>query len=117
MGIPVEFAPDLALRNIKEYKKGRRKSEECIPEKLEVGRIYSFLKSDQKNYWLYGRVPLLETEGNGVLSKPIASIQILEATHFLKNDKIYTKGKYKIIKLLSNKNVSYDYFNRIGFDE
>ncbi len=35
MGIKVEFNPDLALRDISEYKEGRRKQEECLPEKLE----------------------------------------------------------------------------------
>lgn len=39
MGIQVEFNPDLALRNISEFKKGNRKEDECIPEKLETGKI------------------------------------------------------------------------------
>jgi len=30
MGIKVEFNPDLALRNISEFKNGRRQIEECI---------------------------------------------------------------------------------------
>lgn len=117
MGIPVEFAPDMALRNIKEYKEGRRKIEECIPEKLKIGKIYSFLKSEQKNYWLYGKVPLLETKGKGVLSEPIAGVKILEATHFLENGEVFTKGKYQVLELLEGKKILYDYFNRIGFDE
>ena len=40
MGIKIEFNPDLALRDISEHKKGNRKIEECIPEKLEEGKIY-----------------------------------------------------------------------------
>lgn len=34
MGIKVEFNPDLALRDISEYKSGRRKKEECVPDPL-----------------------------------------------------------------------------------
>ena len=70
MGIKVEFNPDLALRNISEYKKGNRKIEECIPEILKVGKVYNFLKNDQRNYWLQGEIPLLETKGNEKLSRP-----------------------------------------------
>ena len=101
MGINVEFNPDLALRNISEYKTGKRKKEECIPESLEEGIIYEFLKKSQRNYWLDGEVPLLETKGNEILSRPIASIMILEATHFKENNEIYTKGKYKVIDVFN----------------
>lgn len=37
MGIKVEFNPDLALRDMAEYKKGNRKIEECLPENMEAG--------------------------------------------------------------------------------
>lgn len=117
MGIPIEFNPDLALRNIAEYKAGQRQREECIPEKLEVGGVYKFLKKDQRNYWFFGPIPLIETKGNWQFSLPLASVQILEATHFLKGDQIYTKGKYKILEILKDKDVLYDFFNRTGFDE
>jgi len=96
MGIKIEFNPDLALRNISEHKNGNRKIEECIPEKLEAGKIYPFLKEGQRNYWLNGEIPLLETKGNEQLSRPLASIIILEATHFKKENKIYTKGIYEV---------------------
>lgn len=66
MGIQVEFNPDLALRNISEFKKNTRKEEECIPENIEVNKIYSFLKKDQRNYWLFREIPLLETKRNGI---------------------------------------------------
>ena len=68
MGINIEFNPDLALRNYSEFKKGKRNSEECIPEDLQVGKVYSFLKQGQRNYWLEGEIPLLETKGNQQLS-------------------------------------------------
>jgi len=69
MGIKVEFNPDLALRDISEYEKGNRKIEECIPEPLEEGRIYDFLKKDQRNYWMHGEIPLIVTKGGEVLSR------------------------------------------------
>jgi len=108
MGILVEFNPDLALRNIKEYEKGNRKLEECIPENLEEGKIYNFIKKDQRNYWLQGELPLRETAGNENLSKPKASVKILEVTHFVENGQIYTKGKYKIIKILKENEMYFD---------
>ncbi|MBU4070470.1 MAG: hypothetical protein KJ646_05810 [Nanoarchaeota archaeon] len=94
MGIQIEFNPDLALR--KYGIKGRLETE-CFPQKLEEGKVYSFLKKGQRNYWLEGEIPLLETKGNQNLSRPLASIIILEATHFLKDNEAYTKGKYKVI--------------------
>lgn len=89
MGIAVEFNPDLALRDISEFKAGRRKIGECIPEKFEEGEIYEFLKKGQRLYyfsdsefWGNGKIPLAKTVGNEELSHPIASIKIIEATHF-----------------------------------
>ncbi|MDD5651501.1 MAG: hypothetical protein PHF86_13990 [Candidatus Nanoarchaeia archaeon] len=104
MGIQVEFNPDLALRNIIHYTEKRRSLEECIPENLKEGEIYNFLKKGQRNYWLYGELPLLQTEGESKLSRPLASIIILEVTHFLKDEEVYTKGKYKVIKILNQEN-------------
>ena len=114
MGIITEYNPDLALRNISEFKKGKRKKEECIPENLKVGKIYFFLKSGQRHYWLYGEIPLLETKGKGKLSRPKASIIILEATHFLEKGKIYTKGKYKVIEVFKDNKIHFEGFNKIG---
>ena len=114
MGIKVEFNPDLALRDMSEFEKGNRKKEECIPEDLEVGRIYPFLKSDQRNYWLYGAIPLIETKGNEVLSRPKASIVILEATHFVEQNKMYTKGLYKVIEVFNDDEIHFECFDPIG---
>ena len=99
MGIQTEYNPDLALRNFDEFKKGNRKQEECIPENIQAGQIYIFLKKGQRNYWLEGEIPLLETKGNQQLSMPLASIIIVEATHFLLNNVPYTKGKFKVIEI------------------
>lgn len=115
MGIQVEFNPDLALRNIAEFKAGRRKIEECIPEKLEAGKTYSFLKQGQRNYWLLGQVPLVETKGNQQLSRPLAAVEILEATHSLLNGMPYTKGKYRVVEAFNSRDskVHFDGFNRL----
>ncbi len=93
MGIKVEFNPDLALRK---HGTSERKAEECLPSKLEIGKTYPFLKKGQRNYWLEGEIPLLETLGEARLSRPLASIAILEATHFIFNGELYTKGKYEV---------------------
>jgi len=97
MGIEVEFNPDLALRSIEQYRNGTRSLEECIPDPLKVGSAYDFLKQGQRNYWLLGEIPLVQTEGQGNLSRPLASIVIIEATHFLKEEKPYTRGTYQVI--------------------
>jgi len=93
MGIQVEFNPDLALRA---FGTQGRLEEECLPEKLVVEEVYDFLKKGQRNYWLEGEIPLLETKGNQQLSRPLASIKILNATHFLKSGELYTKGEYEV---------------------
>ena len=114
MGIKIEFNPDLALRDISEHKKGNRKIEECIPEKLEEGKIYDFLKKDQRNYWMHGEIPLIETKGGEKLSRPKASIQIIEATHFLNNEELWTKGKYKVIEAFKDDKIKFEGLWRVG---
>lgn len=113
MGIKVEFNPDLALRNISEYKKGNRKLEECVPENLKAGKVYDFLKKSQRNYWLHGEIPLLETKGDEILSRPKASIIILEATHFLDDGEVWTKGKYKVVEIFKDDNIHFESYKRI----
>ncbi len=114
MGIQVEFNPDLALRNISEFKKGNRMIEECIPENLIPGEIYSFLKRDQRNYWIYGEIPLIETQGNEMLSRPKASIIITEATHFIHNNAVYTKGLYRAVDVFHDNAVHFECFDPVG---
>lgn len=113
MGIIVEFNPDLALRDINFYKRGERKLEECLPEILEENKTFSFLKEGQRNYWLHGELPLLETKGGGDLSAPLASIRILEVTHFKDGGKLYTKGKYEIVKILTKDEIYFNGINKI----
>ena len=114
MGIKVEYNPDLALRNIEEYKNGKRKEEECIPENMEEGKVYDFLKKDQRNYWFFGEIPLVETKGNEVLSRPKASIIIIEATHFIKDREMWTKGKFKVVEVFKDKNIHFECFDKAG---
>ena len=112
MGIKVEFNPDLALRNISEFVNGLRKKEECIPENLEKGKIYDFLKEGQRNYWIEGEVPLLETKGNQNLSRPVASVIILESTHTPVEGKPCTRGRYVVAEVFSDSKINFDGFNR-----
>jgi hypothetical protein len=106
MGIQVEFNPDLALRDIAELKAGRRKIEECIPDPLEKGKIYEFLKKGQRLYffsddefWRKGEVSLAQAYGDGRCSRPLASIKFLEVTHFLDNGEVWSKGKYQVMDI------------------
>ncbi|MFA5076619.1 MAG: hypothetical protein WC480_04370 [Patescibacteria group bacterium] len=113
MGIAVEFNPALCLRNISEYKSGQRKIEECVPEPLVVGQTYPFLKKEQRNFWLLGEVPLTETTG-GKFSRPIASIIILEATHFVEDNQIYTKGIYKVAEIFNDDKIHFECYDKIN---
>ena len=120
MGIQVDFNPDLALRNIKEFKEGRRKKEECLPEDMKAGEVYDFLKKGQRLYWLSdneewgnGQLPLFETKGNEVFSRPIASIKILEVVHFLNNGYVWTKGKYKVIDVFDDDEIHFEACKRV----
>ena len=108
----MEFNPDLALRNISEFKAGNRKAEECIPENIEAGKTYEFLKSGQRNYWLEGELPLLETKGNAELSRPKASIIILEATHFNQDGKIWTRGRYKVTEVFTEDKIHFESYKK-----
>ncbi|MFA6974041.1 MAG: hypothetical protein WC238_04885 [Parcubacteria group bacterium] len=109
MGIAVEFNPDLALRDISEFKKGKRKKEECIPEKLVVGKIYNFLKKEQRIYYLKGELSLIETIAKGgMFSQPKANVRILGVMHFIKGGEVWTKGKYKVVKVFKvDKKISF----------
>ncbi len=122
MGIQVDFNPDLALRDYSEFEKGNRKEVECIPKDLEAGKVYNFLKKGQRLYWLsehkfwsYGEMPLCKTEGKQELSRPIASIKMLEVTHFLENDEVWTKGKYKVIEVFdpNDKKIHFEGYKRV----
>ena len=120
MGIKVEFNPDLALRAFGTF---GRLEDECLPENIESGKIYSFLKIGQRLYfisdipqWNQGEIPLFETKGNEELSRPLASIKILEATHFLRNGEVWTKGRYKVMEIfdISDPKINFEWMKKIG---
>lgn len=117
MWILIEFAPDLALRNISFFNSWERKIEECVPEKLEVWKVYEFLKEGQKNYYLLEDepIPFRETKWNSILSRPLAAVRILEATHFLNNWKIFTRWKYKVLEIfdINSPEIHFEWFNSI----
>ncbi len=113
MGIQIEFNPDLALRGRSEVSNGRA-PEECLPETLEAGTEHSFLKKGQRNYWFDGECPLLQTEGNQKLSDPLASILILEVTHFTKDGEVYTKGRYRITEVFTDSKIHFNSYKKIG---
>jgi hypothetical protein len=119
MGIQIEFNPGLALRKF--GTEGRAK-EECVPERLKKGIVYDFLKKGQRNYyisdnplWDFGEIPLMLTEGGEKLSRPVASVKILEATHFLKNGEVWTRGKFKVIEVfdVNDSKINFEAFRRI----
>jgi len=112
MGIQVEFNPDLALRK---FATPKRLEEECLPEELIPMDVCSFLKKGQRNYWLEGEIPLVETDGNQNLSQPLASITILEAIHYIKDEEIYTRGKYKINEVydINDSKIHFNGFTKI----
>lgn len=120
MGIAVEFNPDMALRNIREFKEGKRKEEECVPEKLEKGKVYNFLKEGQRHYCMICQSPLVETIGKGKLSKELAAIRILEVTHYFdENGKVWTKGKFKIEEIFEHddKRIHFQNCTRVFYKE
>ncbi|MBT6689771.1 hypothetical protein HN903_00400 [archaeon] len=112
MGIAVEFNPDLALRA---FGTEGRDLEECFPEKLKEGEAYDFLKKEQRAYWFGGEIPLLETKGGGILSRPFASVRILEATHFLREEEVWTKGRYEVVDVfdVASSDVNFESYRRI----
>lgn len=108
MPINMQFAPDLILRNMRHFHEGRRLQEECIPDPIQEGVEYAFLKEGQRAYWLDGEQPLSEKLEDGSLSPPRASVILLEVTHFKQNGKIYTRGKYLVVKVIKQDEI---YFN------
>ncbi len=112
MGIQVEFNPELALFNFSEFRQKQRLLEECIPEKILEGKVYNFLKDGLRNYYLFGEVPLIETNRNHIHSPPMASVIILSVTHFLKNGTPFTKGEYKVVEVFNDNKIHFNGLER-----
>jgi hypothetical protein len=118
MGIKIEFDPDLALRDYSEFINGNRKQEECIPKNLEINKTYIFLKKGLRVFWLSddenwskGEMPLCKTIGDEKLSRPIASIKMIEVTHFLDKGIPHTKGMYKVIEIFKENDTKINFEN------
>ena len=112
MGIIVEYNPDLALRDIEEFKKGARLEDECVPEKLIVGVRYPFRKKGQRLYWLLGELPLIKTDGQK-LSLPIASIIIQSVEHTLLDNDVWTTGTYEVKEVYADETPHFNGFAKI----
>ena len=87
---------------------------------MEEGKVYDFLKKGQRLFYLSdskfydgGQIPLCKTAGNAELSDPVASIKILEATHFLDNEEIWTKGKYEVIEIFNDEKIHFNWMKKI----
>lgn len=113
MGIQTEYNPDLTLRPTEYIQTHNRLPEECIPSNLQPNQTYHFLKKGQRDYYLLGEIPLLITKGNNQLSLPIASIIILESTHFVKNNEVWTKGTYQVKELIEENQIKYNGFTKL----
>lgn len=113
MGIKIEFNPDIALRSRSLFESGERKEAECLPAELVVGEKYAFLKEGQRNYWFDGELALLETKGSEVLSRPLASIIVLEATHYKEHGVTWTRGFYEVKEVFNDDKIHFDWMVKV----
>ncbi len=58
--------------------------------------------------------PLVETDGDQNLSRPLASVVITEATHILLDGMPCTKGKYRVVEVFdkTDSKIHFDGFAR-----
>lgn len=95
-----ELCTKLALRTKNGSGAGRGKGE-FLPDRLDTEDIFSFVKEGQRVYPLHEDIPLVETQGDGKISDPIAMVRIVETPiHYRKNGKIYTSGRYEVVECL-----------------
>lgn len=91
------------------------KIEECIPAKLEANKTYNYLKKGHRVYWFEGELPLFETKGTyASFSRPLASIKILESTHFLLDGEPWTKGKYLVTEVFKDNDIHFESYKKIN---
>ena len=102
MTTSIEYNTDLALYSHEEFKKGRKKLEECLPEELTVGSSHPFLKVGHRNYAINSTVTLLEIKKFDVLFQMRAQVEIVEAFFLLDEDQSYTRGTYIITEILTD---------------
>ncbi|MCC2630616.1 MAG: hypothetical protein K0S38_425 [Candidatus Paceibacter sp.] len=109
----IEVNPALILREADEARQGLRKAEECIPENIQAGQSYPFLKKGLRIYWFDGEIPLIVKNSEGRLSRPIASIAILEVTHFVDNGNIFTRGLYKVTEIFGDQEIHFEGLEKV----
>jgi hypothetical protein len=109
----LEVNPALILRNADEAQTGQRKAEECIPDELQIGKSYPFLKKGQRIYWFDSEIPLIEKSTAGDLSRPLASVQIVEVTHVKDNGVLMTRGLYKVIEVFQDDSIHFEGLQKI----
>jgi hypothetical protein len=114
MGIAVEFNPELALRSQTAYESGARCETECLPVQLQEGQEYRFAKRGQRNFYLQGAVPLRETADNEAVSRPLASITIVEATHVLRDGEPWTIGRYRVDAVFTDDGPHFEGFEMLA---
>lgn len=102
MGVPVEFNTVLALRDRRMSGDVSRATDELLPETLAKGDEHAFTKRGQRIYRLDVEIPLVVTHGNHDISRPLAAVVILEATHVLRDGAYWTIGRYRITEVFSS---------------
>ena len=95
--IDVEFNDCLALRILGT---SCRKEEECTRPNMKPGDVYDFIKDGWRIFLQERNIPLVITEGNEKLSKPIAEITIMRATHYIDRGETRTTGAYMVRRVL-----------------
>lgn len=89
----VEFNTTLALYSPRFQ--SQKQSEEIAPcSPVKVGESVHFLKSGYRIYILNQLIPLVVTEGNGILSRALGLIEITGVSHFHQCGEMKTAGTY-----------------------
>ena len=93
---------DLGLYSYSEFKSGKHKLSECVPELLEAGHDYPFMKAGHWNYADDASVTLLELAKDDVLFKMRAMVRIEESSFMVEDGQSYTQGMYRVEELLES---------------
>lgn len=97
MGIQVEFNPDLALRNISEFKSGKRKIEECIPINLKKGDAN--VAGEKTNYHVIIDATVKEGE---IIDAHVLHDGNTYNFRLVDNPKIFTNGEFSFQEMLGS---------------
>lgn len=97
----IAYNSDLALYDPKDAKAGHLDEQECLPESLEVGQEYSFLKKGHRNYQPMSELTLLEMRHGDVLFTFKARVVLLSSQFIQKAGVSYTQGRYQVLEILA----------------